>query len=379
MHPQEPTWRSDLALAWLVGLGVFVAGVYDWAQGQAPESVLPLPPTARFVAFTVLTGLVVGLASLAAIGRPQPNWCDGALVAALAATIVADPTYASLLVAIPLIDIRRRAADPLRRWLTIATLVAVAVVVATEQTRPVAVEVEGMLVLGIALTIMVMLGDALRRMDEVRAVEAELVRADERNRLAQELHDSLGHNLLACSIQLRNAAVQQHRDAEATTRAIDLAGRAVAEALADTRLSVDTIRTDGAGFSLGAALPDLVTRAAPTAMTVDLDLAGDHRALDQLTQITLYRVAQEALSNVVRHANAEAATIRTRVTPSTAVLEVSDDGDGFDPTSATGSAAGLQSIRERLARVGGRLDVATEKGGGTTLTAVVTRGRAVRG
>ncbi len=374
VNGQQPTWRSDLTLAWLVGLGVFVAGVYDWGQGRPPSSALPLSPTFGFVVFGLLVGLVVGLASLAATGRPQPRWRDGALAAALATTVVADPTYASLLVAIPLIDIRRRAPDPLRRWLTIATLVAVAVVVLTERTRPVFGEIEGMLVLGIALTIVVMLGDALRRMDDVRAVEAELVRADERNRLARELHDSLGHNLLACSIQLRNAAAQQHRDAEATARAIDLAGRAVAEALADTRLSVDNIRTDGAGFSLGTALPDLVERAAPTSMTVDLDLEGDHRALDQITQITLYRVAQEALSNVVRHANAGAATIRTRVTPTAAVLEVRDDGDGFDPASTAGSAAGLASIRERLARIGGRLEVDTEKGGGTTLTAVVARG-----
>jgi signal transduction histidine kinase len=371
VHKQGPTWRLDLAVAWFVGLGVFGSGVYDWLNGQAPSTVLPIAAAAGFVVFAAAVWLVIGLGTLAALALVDPWWRYVALGAALLAVVVADPTYASLLMAVPLIDVRRRVDEPLRRLLTVVTLATVAFVVLTEQTRRVVAEVEAMFVLAIAMAIVVMFGDSLRRMDRARAAELNLARVDERNRLARELHDSLGHNLLACSIQLRNATAQQHRDPEATTRAIDLAGRAVAEALADTRLSVDNIRADSDGFSLEQALPDLVERAAPTSMTVDVDLRGDYQTLDQLTQITLYRVAQEALTNIVRHANAGAAAIRATVTGSSAVLEIRDDGDGFDLASAAGSASGLQSIRERMSRIGGRLDVETEKGAGTTLTAVV--------
>ncbi len=358
-----------MAVAWLVGFGVLAAGVFDWLGGRAPQSLLPLSDGGRFVVFALGVALVVGLATMAAIGRVGSRWHYGALAGAILVTIVADPTYASLLTAIPLIEIRRRVGEPARLALTLATLAIVAVIVLTEQTQRVVAEYEAMFVLGISLCIVVILGDSLRRMDEARAIEADLVRADERNRLARELHDSLGHNLLACSIQLRNAEAQQHRDPAATTRAIELAGRAVAEALADARLSVDNIRADGDGFSLQRALPELVKRAAPSSMTVDVDIQGDHRSLDQLAQITLYRVAQEGLTNIVRHSNADAASIRTTVTDSSAVLQISDDGDGFDIASAPGTASGLQSIRERMSRIGGHVEVRTEKGEGTTLTA----------
>ena len=366
-----PTWRLDLAAAWLVGLGVFGSGLYDWVNGQPPSSVLPISDWPAFVVFGFLVLTVAGLGSLAALDRVGPWWRYVGLVAGLLGALIADPTYASLLIAVPLIDVRRRVGEPLRRLLTVAALAAILLVVMTEQTRRVIAEFEAMFVLAIALAIVVLFGDSLRRMDQARTAELALARVDERNRLARELHDSLGHNLLACSIQLRNATAQQHRDPEATSRAIDLAGRAVAEALADTRLSVDNIRADSAGFSLEQALPDLVERAAPTSMTVDVDLQGDYKSLDQLTQITLYRVAQEALTNIVRHANAGAASIQATVTGASAVLEISDDGDGFDLGSATGSGSGLQSIKERMSRIGGRLDVETKKGTGTTLTAVV--------
>ncbi|MEM7273279.1 MAG: sensor histidine kinase [Actinomycetota bacterium] len=372
MREHGPTWRSDLAAAWLTGLGVLAAGVYDWSVGQPPPSVLPVSSVVGFVLFAAAIAAVVGFASLAALGLVGGAWRYGALAAALLAALVADPTYASLLVAIPLVDVRRRMVEPQSSLLTGGTILVVAAIVLTEQTNRITAEFEAMFVLAIALGFVLLLGNALRRMDRARAVEADLARADERNRLARELHDSLGHNLLACSIQLRNAAAQLDRDTAATSRAIDLAGRAVAEALADTRLSVDNIRADGDGFSLQDALPDLVERATPSSMRVAVDLEGDHRSLDQLTQLTLYRVAQEALTNVVRHANAGAASIRTTITASAVVLEIRDDGAGFDPTS-TGSASGLQSIRERLTRIGGKMEVATEKGRGTTVTAIVAR------
>ncbi|MEM8922399.1 MAG: sensor histidine kinase [Actinomycetota bacterium] len=370
MHERQPMWRSGLVVAWPIGLGVLLAGTYDWLQGQAPASPLPVPEAVRFGIFALSVVSLVGLATVGATGRGPDRWHLVGLVLAFLAVVAADPTYAALLVAVPLIEIRRRVDEPVRGRLTIGALALTVVLVASEQIRS-AADVEEMFVLAIALTVVVLLGDALRRADEVRAVEAELARADERNRLARDLHDSLGHHLLACSIQLRNAAAQHGRDHEATDRSIDLASRAVAEALADTRLSVDNIRAGSNGFSLSQALPELARRASPSAMNVDVELRGDHQALDQLTQITLYRVAQEALSNVVRHANARAATIASTVTADRAVLEVRDDGDGFEVTPGAGSASGLQSLRERLAKVGGRLDVQSEQGSGTVLTAEV--------
>ncbi|MEM7339958.1 MAG: sensor histidine kinase [Actinomycetota bacterium] len=374
MRDRSATWASDLAVTWLVGVGVLLAGIFDWSQGQPPASLLELPAIPGFALFGASVVMVVGLASMASLGRAHRRWYLEAGAIALLAVVVADPTYASLLALVPLIEIRRRAEEPLRLWLTVGALAVLAGLLLTEQTQRVNAEIEAMFVIVIAVAMTVGLGNALRRMDAAHALAAEGARADERSRLARDLHDSLGHNLLACSVQLRNAAAQLSRDREATARAIDLASRAVAEALADTRLSVDTVRADNAGFSLTDALPELVQRATPTSMTVRVDVEGEHRALDQLTQMTLYRVAQEALTNIVRHANATGATIRSTVTDTDAVLEIRDDGDGFDPSSTVeGGASGLQSLQDRLARIGGTLQVRSEKGHGTTLTAVVAR------
>lgn len=363
-------WRNDPPVEWFVGLGVLGAGIFDWLQGRPPDGPLPIPSTPGFLLFALSVAAVVALAAPAGAERVGSHWHYWALAAAALAAVIADPTYASLLFAAPLIDIRRRVSDPTGGLVTVGALALIAVLVLTEQTRRTVAEVEAILVLIIAMAIVVLFGNALRRVDRLRAVEAELARVDERNRLAQDLHDSLGHNLLACSIQLRSAEANQHRDPQAATRSMGLAGRAVADALADTRLAVDSIRADGAGFSLERSLHELVERAAPPSLTIDIDLRGDHRGVDHLTQITLYRVAQEALTNVVRHADAGVATIRSTVDQSTAILQITDDGNGFEaPESVTGG--GLASMRERLARIGGRLDVETERGVGTTLTAVV--------
>ncbi len=372
--------HSGLA-AWLVGVGVFGAAVVDWQTGQPPSTRIPVAGWPQFVVFVVAVAACVVLTTLASTRPPETgsehstaypmySLIYGAMAAGAVAVAVADPTYASLILALPLIEIRRRFREPHR---LLATLLIIAVIVAfvvTEQTARTLQELEAVFVLSIAIIIVVMLGNALAGADRARSADVATARLTERHQLAQELHDSLGHNLLATSIQLKNATALRASDPERADAAIGLASRAVAEALADTRFAVDTVRADADRFSLGRSLPELAERATPTSITVDLDLDGDHRRLDQLTQITLYRVAQEALSNIVRHADASVAAISSTVTESTATMIIRDDGAGFQPEVTTGRA-GLDSMSERLARIGGSLAIDSTPGAGTTLTAQV--------
>ncbi len=364
--------RTDLALGWIVGFGVVAAGGADWAQGQPPPSRLPAP-VSGFPVFVAAVVLCVGLVTAVAAGRVQTGWKYGALISAAVAVAIADPTYASLLFAVPLIEIGRRAPDP-ERWLaTTATVAVAAYLVLTEPTDRNVSELEAMFVLAIAMAIVVMLGHTLRENDQIRVAEARLVRMDERNRLAEELHDSLGHNLLATSIQLRNAAALIDRDRDRAAHSIDLASQAVADALVDTRFAVDSIRADGDGFSLERSLPDLVERVTPPTTPIDLEVAGNHNRLDQLAQITLYRLAQEALSNIVRHANASTASLTSTVGSDAVTMVISDDGQGFEESLGS-SRAGLDGMRERVARIGGRVDVTSGPGRGTTLRASIGLG-----
>ena len=126
----------------------------------------------------------------------------------------------------------------------------------------------------------------------------------------------------------------------------------------------------GVHETLTAALPELIDRIASPALTVELTLDGPVDSVDQLAQITLYRVAQEALTNVVRHADASAVTVHHTASEAEATLVIADDGKGYD-VNADAVHLGIRGLEERLQRIEGRLDVTSEHDEGTTLTATI--------
>ncbi|MEU0535174.1 sensor histidine kinase [Amycolatopsis tolypomycina] len=187
---------------------------------------------------------------------------------------------------------------------------------------------------------------------------AELSAAAERNRLARDIHDSLGHHLTAVSIQLEKVAAFADRDPGVAGRALADARRSVGHALEDVRTSVGTLRAGTQ--SLVGALTDL---------GVALDVHGEEPDIDPATVTTLYRAAQEAVTNARRHG--EARHVRVSVTFGAATrLVVTDDGRGFD-TGEPRSGYGLLSLRERAALVGGTVTVDSAPGTGTRVTVTV--------
>lgn len=363
------------AAVWLTGLGVLLSGVTDWLQGVAPEGIVSTPSA---VGLAIFIAAVVGTVALALrfpdTSEPpiRPLQLSTIALAAVAAAF-GDPTYGVLLFAVPLIEIARRRSDSARYWIIGGVFVLAAVLVAVERSSWAGNDLEATLIVFIALLITTMLGDALGRLDDARRLEADLARVDERQHLARELHDSVGHSLLAASIQLRTAVALWDRQPDGARSAAELAGRAIDEALVDTRFAVDRVRAEGPLFDLEVALGELAQRVESPTLDVDVTVDGDLDYVDQLTQITLYRVAQEALTNVVRHADAKLVAIAHSVTGGEATLSVTDDGQGFDLAAV--SHMGLRSLTERLARVGGRLDVRSAQGQGTALSAVVELNR----
>lgn len=361
--------RSDVLLAIVVTLGVVGSAGADWLQGQPPQS--RIPGIAGFVPFLLCSLVCLGAAVQATDARRSPRWRLVSLGAAMAAAALADPTYAALLAVVPLIEIARRATEPERSVAIGAGAAFLGWLAVTEQSGQRGGELESVFVLVIVITIVVMFGNALRASDQARILEARLARVDERNRLASDIHDSLGHNLLASSIQLRSAQALMQHDPDAAADSIDLAARAVAEALAETRLVVDDARAEGGSISLESSLSGLVARVTTPEVPVALKVHGDHRALGSAEQMTLYRFVQETLSNVIRHADASNAVVDSRVADGTASVTVTDDGRGFDVDSVS-ERTGLANLRERLARHDGSMSVASERGAGTTVTAQVS-------
>jgi len=195
---------------------------------------------------------------------------------------------------------------------------------------------------------------------------------EERARVARELHDSTAQMLAAVMLQLGVAAK------ESTSPALDARiatlRELASEALEEVRSLSHTIHPrvlDDLG--LAAAL-EWLARQSREQDALDVEVfAGDGPAISKLPASVLYRVAQEALRNAVRHAAARRVELWLRQAPGTATLEVVDDGRGFDVRRAEERrpGMGLFSMRERVGLVNGTLAVVSAPGRGTRIVATV--------
>ncbi len=197
----------------------------------------------------------------------------------------------------------------------------------------------------------------------------------ERNRLARELHDTLAQGLTAITLQIETAeAFLASKEVEDSVRqALRIALELSREQLEEVRRSVLDLRAAPLeGKSLPEALEDLVAgieRDPPLDATFERH--GGVQPLSQRVEVGLYRIAQEALSNAVQHADAKRVVIRLTYTPQRVQLAIDDDGSGFDPGRVSAARFGLRGIKERARLLGGRLQIESEPGSGTSIDVLV--------
>ncbi|GLW06106.1 histidine kinase [Microtetraspora sp. NBRC 13810] len=193
---------------------------------------------------------------------------------------------------------------------------------------------------------------------------------DERQRLAREIHDTIAQDLIALITQLRAAdgAADEADRRRHTGQAQALAGQALTEA----RRSVRALRPEPLeGSALSDALVHLAERWSETAgIGHTFEVTGTPSRLAAGIEVTLYRVAQEALANVAKHANATRAGLTLSYLDDMVLLDVRDDGRGFDP-GAAGGGFGLGTMRQRVRGAGGTLSVESAPGQGTAVAAAV--------
>ncbi|MFI6983781.1 sensor histidine kinase [Embleya sp. NPDC050154] len=232
------------------------------------------------------------------------------------------------------------------------------------------------------------LRDSHARLADYAARVERLSVAQERNRLAREFHDGLGHHLTAIAIQLEKASAFRDLDARVAERAITDARWSAGRALEEVRVSVRALRDEGEPFSLSAALADLVRHVDGGPARVTLDVTGEERGYHVESLTALYRAAQEGLTNAHRHAGAAHVAVSARYGEREARLVVADDGRGFAPGDGRGFAPGddlgdrvpgtrdgfgLRAMRERVDLLGGRVEVDAAPGRGTVVTVTVPR------
>ena len=201
-----------------------------------------------------------------------------------------------------------------------------------------------------------------------RIVQVSAAQEDERRRISRELHDGLGPSLAVMVNRLRSCQHLVRDDPASAERELEDITRSLKGHIQDIRQLINGLRplaVDQLGL-VGAMRQQMEQFASETSIAV-LSLLPPPVSLDPLSEVTLFRVLQECLSNVKRHAGAEQVEVRLRETPEGLELIVRDDGRGFDPrTNVTHAQAGvgLESMRERAELVGGRLHVRSSPGQG---------------
>ncbi|MFC5237322.1 sensor histidine kinase [Pseudonocardia zijingensis] len=199
---------------------------------------------------------------------------------------------------------------------------------------------------------------------------------DERARLAREIHDTIAQGLTGIVTQLEAAGVAD-ADPAVRSRHIDTARALARESLTEARRSVDALGPQQlAEARLPDAIADMAKRWAETSgVQLVVDTTGDPRPLLPELEVTLFRVAQEALVNVGKHAGASRVGLTLSYMEDVVVLDVRDDGCGFAPATTPGtvdgSGFGLVAMEQRVSRVGGSLGVESAPGDGTALSATV--------
>ena len=214
--------------------------------------------------------------------------------------------------------------------------------------------------------------------DRARLAEegARLARAEERARLAREIHDTLAQELTAVALHLEAALAQMasspKRARERLQRALDV----TRQSIEDARRSVLDLRaTPLAGRPLAEALASLGRGfTAETGIRVHVH-ASPSGELPLRLEAELFRIAQEALANVRKHARANTVEIALRPGGGRLRLSIHDDGRGFDPAATLDGGMGMLGMRERARLLGGTLRVESRPGGGTNVRASVPLSR----
>jgi len=199
--------------------------------------------------------------------------------------------------------------------------------------------------------------------EEERAARARAAAvAEERNRLAREIHDTIAQGLAAIIRQLDSAAVAPTAAAEH----VALAATIARDSLVEARRSIRALRPPALeGRTLDAAVRALVERSARvTACPIHAEVSGPRGNLPSEVEDELYRIVHEALTNAIKHASARTIDVELAYDGPSVRVAVRDDGVGFDAT-AQGGGVGMSSMRERAARIGAAVTVATEPGTGT--------------
>lgn len=198
--------------------------------------------------------------------------------------------------------------------------------------------------------------------DQLRAAQAGLAersRAEERNRIAGEMHDVIGHALTVSLLHVTSARLALDEDPDEARASLAEAERLGQQSLAEVRQAVGLLREQGTRTTApkpdAGQVPELVESFHRAGLDVSLEIEGDLGTLTAAAGLTVYRIVQEALTNVARHTPSARGVIRLQALPDQTKLTIEDDGGGKAARGGDGTGVGVINMRERAEAAGGRL------------------------
>jgi signal transduction histidine kinase len=226
-----------------------------------------------------------------------------------------------------------------------------------------------------------LLGDRARQLEREREDRIRATVAEERARIARELHDVVAHSVSVMVVQAQ-AGPRLVADRDRTVSAFEAIESSGREALVELRRLLGILRTADDELSIGpqpglGSLAGLVDQLREAGLAVDLEIEGEQVALAPGVDLAAFRIVQEALTNTLKHAGRAGARVVVRYSALDVELEIVDDGAGA-PATVNGSGHGLIGMRERTALYGGRLDAGPRPDGGFAARAILPLSGAAR-
>lgn len=225
------------------------------------------------------------------------------------------------------------------------------------------------------------LRERAERLEREREANARAAVAEERTRIAREMHDVVAHSLSVMVVQAEAAEEMLSRDPERARKPLSAVQETGRTALTELRRMLGVLREIEEGPDLApqpglAGLDDLVAHVRDAGLPVTVRVEGEPRPLSRTGDLQAYRIVQEALTNALKHAGPARAQVVVRYEPSDVVIEVTDDGRGYDP-AADGRGHGLIGMRERVAVCGGEMSAGRRAQGGFEVVARLPIGEVV--
>jgi signal transduction histidine kinase len=334
-------------------------------------------------------GTVFGLLLLPLVGFRR-RWPLALLAAFVAATVanfwLPDAGEGEAFGVLVLIGLYSAGAHTEGRQFMAAVVLSIALWILITASDPDGLYLGGLVFFGIVVFAPFVVGRLIRarrqreQLLEERAVVLEREReeraraavADERVRIARELHDVVAHAISVIVLQARGGRKQLDADPRQASHALDAIEETATVALTEMRRLLGLLRESDEELALApqptlARVEELVRQVREAGLPVELSVEGEPAALPPGVDLSAYRIVQEALTNVLKHAAPCTARVRVRYGDDELDLEISDDGEGA--VNGKGTGHGLTGIRERVAVFGGKVDAGARPGGGYTVRA----------